>query len=110
MYGNLSGMSTITGPAGGEIITGGTASGDVLILRSTTNGTKGSVIFDETTPSTSTTTGAVIIAGGIGITPFRSMIKYCIDTNEKRDIVLLYSNKTITDIVYEEVFDEAQTK
>jgi hypothetical protein len=40
----------------------------------------------------------VFIAGGIGITPFRSMIKYLIDTNEKRNITLLYSNKKVTDI------------
>lgn len=50
------------------------------------------------------------IAGGIGITPFRSMIKYLIDTNEKRDIVLLYSNKTNSDIVYKDIFDEARGK
>lgn len=30
------------------------------------------------------------IAGGIGITPFRSMIKYLTDQNEQRDIVLIY--------------------
>jgi ferredoxin-NADP reductase len=52
----------------------------------------------------------VFIAGGIGVTPFRSMIKYCIDTNEKRDIVVLYSNKTAADIAYKEVFDEAEIK
>lgn len=52
----------------------------------------------------------VFIAGGIGVTPFRSMIKYCIDTNEKRDIVLLYSNKTIEDIAYKNILDEAETK
>jgi len=47
----------------------------------------------------------VYIAGGIGITPFRSHIKYLIDTNGKRDIVLFYSNKTATEIVYKDVFD-----
>ncbi len=52
----------------------------------------------------------VFIAGGIGVTPFRSMIKYCIDTNEKRDIVMLYSNKTTEDIAYKNIFDEAETK
>ncbi len=31
------------------------------------------------------------IAGGIGVTPFRSMIKYLIDTQTKADIVLLYA-------------------
>jgi ferredoxin-NADP reductase len=49
----------------------------------------------------------VFIAGGIGITPFRSMIKYLIDKQEKRDIILFYSNKNATDIVYEEIFNEA---
>lgn len=54
--------------------------------------------------------GLVFIAGGIGVTPFRSMIKYLLDKKEKRDITLLYSNKTIKDIAYKEVFDRAQTE
>jgi len=49
----------------------------------------------------------VFIAGGIGITPFRSMIKYLLDTGEKRDIVLFYSNRTAADIAYETLFNEA---
>ena len=49
----------------------------------------------------------VFIAGGIGITPFRSMIKYLVDTKQKRDIVLIYSNKKEIDIVYKDVFDQA---
>ncbi len=55
-------------------------------------------------------TKLVFIAGGIGITPFRSMAKYLIDNNEKRDIVLLYSNKNISEIAYEDVFEEARNK
>ncbi len=47
------------------------------------------------------------IAGGIGITPFRSQIKYLTDTKQKRDIVLFYSNKTASEIVYKDIFDEA---
>jgi ferredoxin-NADP reductase/Na+-translocating ferredoxin:NAD+ oxidoreductase RnfD subunit len=47
------------------------------------------------------------IAGGIGITPFRSMIKYCSDQAEKRDIVLLYSNRQADEIAYKNIFDEA---
>jgi ferredoxin-NADP reductase len=50
----------------------------------------------------------VFIAGGIGITPFRSMIKYLVDKNEKRDIVLFYSNRTESDIAFRELFDEAK--
>lgn len=34
----------------------------------------------------------VFIAGGIGITPFRSMIKYAIDTKINTPIYLIYSN------------------
>lgn len=52
----------------------------------------------------------VFMAGGIGITPFRSMIKYLIDKNESRDIIILYSNKYQSEIVYREIFDEALTK
>lgn len=54
--------------------------------------------------------GLVFIAGGIGITPFRSMIQHLLDSNEKRDIVLLYSNKTVGDIAYKDIFDKARTK
>ena len=52
----------------------------------------------------------VFIAGGIGITPFRSMIKYLLDKSEKRDIVLFYINKTAEEIVFKEIFDEAFRK
>ena len=52
----------------------------------------------------------VFIAGGIGVTPFRSMIKYLIDTNEKRDVTLLYSNKELSDVAYTKIFDEAHEK
>jgi glycine betaine catabolism B len=49
----------------------------------------------------------VFIAGGIGITPFRSMTKYILDSGEKRDIVLFYSSKTYADIAYTDLFTEA---
>ncbi len=52
--------------------------------------------------------GLVFIAGGIGITPFRSMIRYLLDTGEKREITLLYSNKKVSDIAYRDIFDKAQ--
>ncbi len=51
----------------------------------------------------------VFIAGGIGVTPFRSMAKYMIDKKEKRDAVLLYSNKTPGDVAYKNIFDEAES-
>lgn len=47
------------------------------------------------------------IAGGIGVTPYRSIIKYLLDLGQRRDIILLYSNKTETDIVYKDIFNQA---
>jgi ferredoxin-NADP reductase len=52
----------------------------------------------------------VFIAGGIGITPFRSILKYLLDTNQTRNIVLLYANKTVDEIVYLDVLEEASQK
>jgi ferredoxin-NADP reductase/Na+-translocating ferredoxin:NAD+ oxidoreductase RnfD subunit len=50
------------------------------------------------------------IAGGIGITPFRSMIKDLIDRNEKRDAILFYSNRNAHEIAYRDVLNEAESK
>jgi len=50
----------------------------------------------------------VFIAGGIGITPFRSMVKYLLDTNDSRAVTLLYSARTESDIACKEVFEEAR--
>lgn len=48
------------------------------------------------------------IAGGIGITPFRSMIKTLIDSNELRDVVLIYAVSREDEISYLEIFREAR--
>lgn len=50
------------------------------------------------------------IAGGIGITPFRSMVKYLFDKEEKRDVQLFYSNRAVADIAYKDFFDSSQEK
>lgn len=50
----------------------------------------------------------VFIAGGIGITPYRSMVRYLLDTKQKRQIILLYSNKTASEIMYKDVLDSAK--
>lgn len=51
----------------------------------------------------------VFIAGGIGITPFRSMVKYLTDTNQKWDIILLYCAKTADEFIYQEIFKDIKT-
>ena len=50
----------------------------------------------------------VLIAGGIGVTPFRSMIKYLLDNRQRRPITLIYTAATVNDFVYKDVFDRAQ--
>jgi ferredoxin-NADP reductase/Na+-translocating ferredoxin:NAD+ oxidoreductase RnfD subunit len=52
----------------------------------------------------------VFIAGGIGITPFRSMLKYLLDMNQRRDIVLIYANRTAEEIAYKDILGEVQTQ
>ena len=42
----------------------------------------------------------VFIAGGIGITPFMSMLRYIRDSGENRPILLLWSNKHEKDIAF----------
>lgn len=69
----------------------------------------GQLAGDFTLP-TDTTQKLVFIAGGIGVTPFRSIVKDLIDTNDKRDIVLFYSNRTPEEIAYKNLFDEAVKK
>lgn len=50
----------------------------------------------------------VFVAGGIGITPFRSMLKDLIDLGEKRDIVVLYTDKTQDKFVYQDILNTAE--
>jgi len=44
------------------------------------------------------------LSGGIGITPIRSICKYVVDKNTGTDIVLVYSNRSIRDIVFKDDF------
>jgi glycine betaine catabolism B len=50
----------------------------------------------------------IFIAGGIGITPYRSMIKYLLDNHQKRPITLFYGAATVRDFVYQDVFSQAE--
>jgi len=51
-----------------------------------------------------------LLAGGIGITPFRSMIKYCTDKKLNTEITLIYGNRSEKDIVFKKEFEELKTQ
>ncbi|MFC1886182.1 ferric reductase-like transmembrane domain-containing protein [Thermodesulfobacteriota bacterium] len=48
----------------------------------------------------------ILIAGGVGITPMLSMLRFMTDTNDRRPVQLIWSNKTRESIVLPEVFEE----
>lgn len=50
----------------------------------------------------------VFIAGGIGITPFRSIIKYYLDKNIKKNIHLLYVCTNKNDFAFKKLFQKAR--
>ncbi len=49
-----------------------------------------------------------LLTGGIGITPFRSIIRYCADKQLPADIVLFYGCRTPADLVFKAEFDQLQ--
>jgi ferredoxin-NADP reductase len=49
----------------------------------------------------------VFIAGGIGVTPFRSMMHYLLDAHDTRPVTMLYSCKTESELAYKNIFDRA---
>jgi ferredoxin-NADP reductase len=53
-------------------------------------------------------TKIAFLAGGIGITPFRSMLQYLLDRKERRPIVILYGTEGQQDIAYRDVLGAAR--
>ncbi len=49
---------------------------------------------------------AVFLSGGIGVTPFRSMIKYARDRQLPLKIVMFDSNRNLTNILFKKEFDD----
>ena len=47
----------------------------------------------------------VFIAAGIGITPYRSILRYAADSNEPLNVLLLYFNRSSADIVFRHEFE-----
>lgn len=60
--------------------------------------------------SESSTSSLVILTGGIGIAPFRSMILDVLEKTPERKILLLYSNKTKDSIIWKKDFEELAQK
>lgn len=52
-------------------------------------------------------TPLVFVAGGIGITPFHSMLAWLATTHETRPIRLLYAVRNEDEIIFQETFDKA---
>jgi ferredoxin-NADP reductase len=48
---------------------------------------------------------AVFLSGGIGVTPFRSMIKYATDTRLPVKITMFDANSNLANIIYKDEFD-----
>ncbi|MDD5097731.1 MAG: FAD-dependent oxidoreductase [Candidatus Omnitrophica bacterium] len=59
----------------------------------------GKFVLDESAPK------IAFLSGGIGITPIRSISKYIVDKHLGIDSVLIYSNRTIGDIVFKDDFE-----
>jgi ferredoxin-NADP reductase len=51
-----------------------------------------------------------MLSGGVGITPLRSICKYCTDTSSRARITLLYGNRTEEDIVFQKELEEMQAQ
>lgn len=53
---------------------------------------------------------AVFLAGGIGITPFRSMLRHCVHAGAQRPMQLIYANRTPASSAFLAELREIETK
>lgn len=47
----------------------------------------------------------VYIAGGIGITPVRSMVKWLLDNGEKRSVHIIYAVRALEEVAFRDIFE-----
>lgn len=52
----------------------------------------------------------VFVAGGIGVTPMRSMVKYLTDINEMRDITIIYGSRSLDEVAFKDLFESYGSK
>ncbi|MHB8604903.1 MAG: ferredoxin--NADP reductase [Thermoplasmatota archaeon] len=62
------------------------------------DGAYGHFVLDETRD-------AVLVAGGIGITPLKGMAEYATDMTLPIDVALLYSNRSLDEVAYRDEID-----
>jgi ferredoxin-NADP reductase len=53
-------------------------------------------------------TPLIFVAGGIGITPFHSILKWLTATHEQRPIKFIYAVRVEDEIIFQETFDDAK--
>ena len=90
-------ISMKTGPSDFKKALGSAKIGSVFEIK----GPYGVFLFDESKD-------AIMLAGGIGITPFRCMIRYATAKNLPVRIDLIYSNKTPDDIVFRQELESTE--
>ncbi len=66
-------------------------------------GPVGDLLYDRTRES-------LFIAGGIGVSPFRGMIRYASDTGDHARVVLLYSARSAREFAFKSELDEIARK
>ncbi len=50
----------------------------------------------------------IFVAGGIGVTPFRSMLTWLTDTDEHRKVKVMYGVRSEDEIVFQDAFSKAE--
>lgn len=67
------------------------------------SGPFGEFVLNETKP-------AIFIAGGVGVTPMMSMLRYLSESTGPVAVCLIYSNRSQNDIIYEKELREMERK
>ncbi|MFN0204930.1 MAG: ferredoxin reductase [Planctomycetota bacterium] len=67
------------------------------------SGPFGEFVLDDTKP-------AIFIAGGVGVTPMMSMLRYLSEAADPVPVCLIYSNRAQNDIIYEKELREMERK
>lgn len=112
--GNTRPFSFVYAPSEHKLVTA-TRIRDTAFKRTLKNLSEGSKVKLDAPHGTftlhkTTSTPAVFVIGGIGITPIRSMIAEATKQQTDHDLTLLYSNKTPEDAPFLEDFQEMEKK